>query len=132
MNEKLFSLHSTLSLSSFITLPSSHTSLTCDWGCHMIRQQETFGSLMKKWKVWQPRLPRLVYPDWLDASVVNASFPSCFQDSQMFVSVRKIQIVPVALLHFSNQTTQVCNSRHFFTIDYLQTFKTSLRSLICL
>lgn len=20
---------------------------------------------MKKWKVWQPRLPRLVYPDWL-------------------------------------------------------------------
>lgn len=33
--------------------------------CQMIRPQETFGSHMKKWKVWQPRLPRLVYPDWL-------------------------------------------------------------------
>lgn len=55
-----------LSFLSILTLPFLHAH-GWFWGCHMIRPQETFGSHMKKWKVWQPRPPRLVCAHWLVA-----------------------------------------------------------------
>lgn len=57
----LFSISPSSCPASLLLFFFSHT---CDggWCLVMIRALETFGSRMKKWKVWQPHLQRLVLP----------------------------------------------------------------------
>lgn len=65
----------------------------------MVRPQETFGSHMKKWKVWQPRPPRLVCADWLDAG----SFLVCSELLRWFQVASRI--AGLYLLHQISDTS---------------------------
>lgn len=75
-------------------------------GCQMIRPQETFGSHTKKWKLWQPHLPRLVDCHWLFSCVVHLwwlskPIPSCLQDSRKLTDSLVANIPLLLVPHFS-------------------------------